>query len=134
THRQEDAVGRGAVYLEGAVVPAEGPERPVEGERVGGAALLPVRRDHGHLPHFPADLREQRDSRGEDAVVIAHQDVHGDAGGAAPSRSCSTSSSCSWSSRSVAREAARAAWVLSSPLRRYCSIRCRAPSMVYFSA
>ena len=74
---QEHAVGGRAIHLEAAVGAAGGPQRPVHGQAVRGAALLAIGRHDGHLPHRLAALREQRQAGRQDPVVVGHQDVHG---------------------------------------------------------
>ena len=70
------AVGRRAVHREVAVRRAAHGERPVEGQRVGGAGAVALGRDHGHLPQLAQGLGQQCNARREVAVVVRHQDAH----------------------------------------------------------
>ena len=60
---QQHAIGWGAIHLERAIMPPLGSERPMQRERVRGAALFPVRRDDRHLSHSTARLGQDRESR-----------------------------------------------------------------------
>jgi hypothetical protein len=44
---------------------------------VRGATLLAVRSHHRDGCNFPADIGKQRDTRGQDPVIVADEDVHG---------------------------------------------------------
>jgi glycine/D-amino acid oxidase-like deaminating enzyme len=49
----------------------------MQGERVRGATLLAVGCDHGHLTDLTARIGQQGEARGENAVVVGDQDIHG---------------------------------------------------------
>jgi hypothetical protein len=40
------------------------------------AALLPIRRDYRYGSNLTADVGQQREPWGQNAVIIGHQDVH----------------------------------------------------------
>jgi hypothetical protein len=56
--RQQDAVGRRAIYLNRTVGPPSDAQRPPERERVTGSALFPVGRHDRDACHGPADVGE----------------------------------------------------------------------------
>src|SRR6185503_14134065 len=69
-------VGGSSVDLPAAVGSSRRAEWPMQCERVGGAALLPVGRHHGDAPHLAAHVGQQGKSWGQNAVIVGHQDVH----------------------------------------------------------
>ena len=73
---QQDAIGRRAVHLPGAVGAPHRAERSGHGQRMGLGALFPVRRDHGDMPDGLACLGQDLEPRREDAVIVRDEDVH----------------------------------------------------------
>ena len=74
--REVDAVGRRAVDEEEAVGRAADHQRPVERQRVGGAAAIALGRDHRDLAVRRERPREVLESGREIAVVVGEQDAH----------------------------------------------------------
>src|SRR4051812_27504884 len=134
--RQHDAIGRGPIDLPGTVGTTGRPERPMQCEGVGGAALFPVGSNDGNGADLPARLRQEGNARCQHAVIIADQNVQPSAlffAGTFPSRIPIASSIVLRTSWASSASKARRADARSSPVLRYWSIRCRAPSIVNFS-
>ena len=75
---QMHAVGRRAIDEVEAVGRAAQAQRPVERQRIAGAAAVALGRDDGDVGDRRQRLGERLDARGEIAVVVAQQDAHDD--------------------------------------------------------
>ena len=85
------------------------------------------------LRDIAARIGEVAKTGSEDAIVVRDEDVHCPPATFRPSIRARSSSSPARRSRTVSSSSARRDSALSAPDRRYCSTRCRAPSMVYLS-
>ena len=75
-HSEVNAVRRRAVYELEAVRGFAHRKRPIQGERVGGAAAVALRRDHGDARKVGERFCKDCDAGSEVPVVVAEQNAH----------------------------------------------------------